>query len=401
MRPEDDIATDLDDDIRTFLGHEALRVRTGARGPQSVIDAIRRIHKPPTRTTQPQLWTGSMIGAGLLAVVLVLGLVAFVLPRPDSAGSRQSASGSGPTASLRASEDSPSVCSWTAAGSGSPHLAPLPGSGAVRPLWAWQDGVAYFEATPGGDWQSIDATWVAAPGYEGRAVVTGRRLDTIGELRFGDPADPMRSLDLSAETATTLTPDGWIGLGHVPIRVREPGCYSLTVADSASSSTITFEAKPVADATANLRQRTLNTANMTTAPCPVTKPTVQSSFVGPLAGGSHVFIGGLSSGGSLAPGVIDPATGMRQIRTFWVASPIEPGPILLRRADSTGDLRFETPTGATVDAVLPIHSYASAPGQPPAWRQFDVGVLVEDSGCYAIQVDGLNSVTMIVFEVLP
>jgi len=91
------------------------------------------------------------------------------------------------------------------------------------------------------------------------------------------------------------------------------------------------------------------------------------------------------------------------INEIWIASPEEPGPILVRggRIDTSGELRFGDGSEPAAELRLPIHSYEHTGDQPLGWRIFNGYVRPRSPGCYAMQLDTLSGSRWLVFEVTP
>ncbi len=277
-----------------------------------------------------------------------------------------------------------SGCPASQASIESDQLPPMPGGGPVYPLWAGLDGAAYYVGT------SIDVTWVARADYSDRTLVSGRRLDGPGRLGFGDSRYPMVALELQPNAPGSLIVAGWQSLSSQPIVVSDAGCYELTIAARSTTETIVFEARPSAEATRLLRSRRLVPARNGPADCAASASKVSTDFLGPVLGEGPVYLGGLgqsgiqvgwTSSGAALPG-----------RAFWVASPRDLGPLLLREADGGHALRF---ADRQRDQLLPIHSYVTSPGQPLGWRQFVSAIYFTAPGCMTIQIDGLTTRTLI------
>jgi len=99
----------------------------------------------------------------------------------------------------------------------------------------------------------------------------------------------------------------------------------------------------------------------------------------------------------------DQSGGYAFIKEIWIASPDEPGPILVRggRIDTSGELRFGDGSEPAAELRLPIHSYEHTGDQPLGWRIFNGYVRPRSPGCYAMQLDTLSGSRWLVFEVTP
>lgn len=380
-----------DEEIGAFLARESTRRAHQRPADADVVATIRlrRSRQWPTRTL-----------AGVAAAILVVGLgvvaSALVLSPSTEIGSSPSPSNSKPPLrlpALAAGQPCP-VSQPTTPGNGQ---APLLGDGPVRLALASADGTVFFEGTPGGDWKAIDVLWTAAPDFTGRVLVRGARLDGPDELGFGDPADPLRELQIGSESAQPSRIDGRSVLATTTVRVKAAGCYGLQIDTEGLSSIVVFEAKPIEDAFAQL-ERPLQLPSAGSAGCPVTPTTESVPFMAFARGDGPVY---LAAGGTLSLAGSRQSGGYWFLKDAWVADPSELGPILVRggRIDAPGDLRFGDGSEPARELRLPIHSYERTSGQPPGWRLFNAYLRPSSPGCYAMQFDTLSGSRWLVFEV--
>jgi hypothetical protein len=384
----------FDDELRAFLAREAERLAGGAFPPHEVEARLRR----ELRGSRVR-WMASAVTAavGLAAVgllLLVMGPLAPQVAAPTEAV--PSPQGTLPPLRLPAL-GAAEACPVSTARSLVDELPPMPGNGPVHPVWAADGSATYYETTPGGDWKAIDVIWAAQAGFDGAALIRGGRLDEVGELRFGDPRDPLRSLRLDAAERETLA-SGWVSISQVRLRLKSPGCYGIQIDVGHLSDVIVFEARPVADAQA-LLERPVELPSDAGGTCPVSESGREVPFTGPLLGDGPVY---LATTGNLAMGAARESGGFWLLRTLWVADPSEQGPVLVRgeRLDAPGEVRFGGGPNPSLELGLPIRSYIHTSGQPIGWRIFLDYMRVSEPGCYGVQFDTLGGTTWIVIEVV-
>jgi hypothetical protein len=376
-----------DEEISAFLAREADR-RARLRNPEAdVVGSIQRGRR--------RHWPTPGVASVVAALVVGIGLVAVALVRAPSGdiGSSPSPAASG---LLRLPVVAPGQpCPVTEPTASDPGQPLQLGDGPVRLALASSAGSAFFEATPGGDWKAIDVLWTAAHGMAGEVLVRGARLDGPGELGFGDAADPLTELRLTTG-GQTQTIGGRSLLATTAMRVKVAGCYGLEIVAGGHASIVVFEAKPIEDAFAQL-ERPLRLPPSGSGGCAATPTTGSVPFVRLTVGDGPVYLAGDGF----------TATGSRQsggywfAKAVWIASPEEPGPILVRggRIDAPGDLRFGDGSEPLGELRLPIHSYEHTGGQPAGWRIFNAYVRPPSPGCYAMQLDFFTGSRWLVFEV--
>lgn len=378
----------LDDEaISAFLTREADR-RARHRAPN--VEVVWSIQRGRRRR-----WPSVAMAGGVAALLVAVAAVAVVLVRVPSGEI-----GSSPPPSASGTLHLPVVgpgqacpeSQLTASGPGQPILL---GDGPVRLALASSAGRVFFEGTPGGGWKAIDVLWTAEPGLTGDVLVRGARLDRTGELGFGDAADPLTELRLTTGGRVETIGERVL-LASTPIRVKIAGCYGLEVEAGGRASVLVFEAKPIEDAFAEL-ERPLQLPSSGPGDCAATPTTGSVPFVRLALGDGPVYLAG---------NVVN-ITGSRQsggywfAKALWIASPEEPGPILVRggRIDAPGDLRFGDGSEPARMLQLPIHSYEHTGGQPSGWRIFIAYLRPPSPGCYAMQLDTLAGSRWLVFEV--
>lgn len=116
------------------------------------------------------------------------------------------------------------------------------GDGPVYPVIdVWPDGstrYGYGGADQHG-WHFIKMGWTTRPGYDGRVLVRGRRLNGNNQLRFGDGLEPATEFSWIVGGVE----DVWHHKGGL-LRLRQPGCYGMQIDGPTFSSVIVFSASP-------------------------------------------------------------------------------------------------------------------------------------------------------------
>jgi hypothetical protein len=385
----------FDDELRAFLAREAQRLAGGAPPAHEVEARLRR-----EQSGSPVRWVSSAVAAAIGLAGLGFLLLLLMGPlAPRVSAPNQAVPSPGPTQpplrlpAVGAAE----ACPVSSAKSLVEELPPMPGNGPVHPVWAADGSATYYEVTGGGDWKAIDVIWAAQAGFDGAALIRGQRLDGVGELRFGDPRDPLLSLRLDATQRESLT-SGWISIGQIPLRLKSPGCYGIQVDTGSFSDVIVFEALPAADAQASL-ERPIELPAHVRGECPVSETSREVPFTSPLLGGGAIYVAGA---GTRAIGTARESGGFWFLKTLWVADPREQGPVLVRgrRLDAPGDLRFGGGSSPSLQLRFAIRSYVHTPGQPLGWRIFVDYLRVSEPGCYGLQFDTLGGSSTIVIEVI-
>jgi hypothetical protein len=381
-----------DDEIRAFLARESSRRARQRPADGDIVATIRR--------RRSRHWPTRMV-AGVAAAILLAGLgvvaSALVLGPSSDIGSSASPSSSTPAAQL------PAVAAGQPCPVSQPTTpdnghSPLLGDDPVRLAVASAAGTVFFETTLGGDWKAVDMLWTAARGFRGDVVVRGARLDAPGELRFGDPADPLKELRIASNEQSPMI-DGRLLLASTPVRVKVAGCYGLQIDAAGRSSVVIFDARPIEDAWAQL-ERPLQLPAAGADECPVSPATRSVPFMAGAYGDGPIY---LALGGRLSLAGSRQSGGFWFFKNAWVADQSELGPILMRggRIDAPGELRFGDGAEPATDLRLPIHSYEHTSGQPPGWRLFNAYLRPPSPGCYAMQFDTLTGTRWLTFEVTP
>ncbi len=119
-------------------------------------------------------------------------------------------------------------CQIGTAKSVSPAFGTALGVGPIYPVGLGGNAVlSYSSAGFTGPWGGQKVLWVGDPAYHGVALVRGRQLDGLDEVRFGDGAFPKDELRLDSNAPDNTT-GGWNNWPSYT-RVRDPGCYAYQV----------------------------------------------------------------------------------------------------------------------------------------------------------------------------
>lgn len=108
------------------------------------------------------------------------------------------------------------------------------GPGPIYPVIRTRHGHAVFARSTRPDgFSGFKVLWITQPRYRGSFVVTGRRKDRAGRLRFvADDAVGGDNLNTTATFRRAATRvSGWRGSPST-VLVRSPGCYVFTIAGS-------------------------------------------------------------------------------------------------------------------------------------------------------------------------
>ena len=385
----------IDDELAAFLRREAARRASARRSDHEIVAAImgQRAYGASSRLA-PILATTALVI--LVAVASAVGLIGAPNASAPTASTSPVASATRTATAdpplrlpgVTTGGPCPTTHRWLIGTDGFPDGAAIGGM-PVYAFLAESGHPAFYEDVGLGQWNRIDVLWVTEPGFEGRFVVRAARLDGSGDVSFADITErvPLPRVEIDTSWGRPIRTGEWRVIGHLPMLVREPGCYGMQI-DAAGGSTVSvFEVRPVEEAYAELAGRSLR---LPTVPpgevCPATPTSGSVSFQG--------FVGGVIGDG---PVYLSGAG-----RAIWVADSRELGPILVRggRIDGPGELRFEA-AAARPELRLPIHSYVESPGQPVGWRQFISELAPSAPGCYAVQIDTLARTGYLVFEAEP
>lgn len=379
-----------DDTIKAFLRREAAR-RGSTRLPRADVVAAISKRGANRRSWSTYAW---LTIAAITALTVVVGwdrLLSLATP-----GSEPGASGAVPDRALNLpTVGVDAACPVTQGSTAVDSGLPLLGEGPLRLSLAEADGTAYFESTPGGPWKAIQVLWTAEPGFSASAVVRGARLDTPGELGFGDPTDPARVLRVRPPSNPPAI-GSRILISQEQIRVQTGGCYGLQIDVGGQSTTVVFRAAPIAEALGPMgRALDLPAAGATCAigsRAPV-------GFMQHLLGDGPVYI---ASTGRVSLQDLPKIGDYWLVRSVWVTDQRELGPVLVRggRIDAPGELSFGAGPAPDAELRLPIKSYEHTSDQPPGWRIFNGYIRPDSAGCYAMQLDTLTGSRWLVFEVI-
>jgi hypothetical protein len=121
---------------------------------------------------------------------------------------------------------------------------PVVGEGPVYATLFRSDAVVF--GLPGEPWGAAKVLWIGEPGYEGKVVIRGRRIDAAGMVRFGGAGRFQTRLRLStdeyAHGSWAGSAAGWRDWPST-VRVQRNGCYELTVKTSRGVDHIVFRAQ--------------------------------------------------------------------------------------------------------------------------------------------------------------
>jgi hypothetical protein len=380
-----------DDALRAFLAREAMAraaFHPTASEASETIEGRRPRRQAPARV--------AVLAAAMLVGIVVLGVRVFAGPA-NMTGSSSRPSATLPNLALPMVAPG-AACPVTAGSRGAPSSIQLVGTGPVRLSFAQVSGTAYFETTPTARWNAIETIWTSSPGFAGQATARGARLDGVGELRFGDPLDPLTTLVIG-KPAVRASIDDRVVLSVAQIRVQAAGCYGVQIDTESESEVIVFRAEPISDAFAVL-ERPLTLPVGALGECPVSNVATSVGFVGSLLGEGPVYVTG--SGHLTLTG--QPKAGDSWlVAQVWVADPRELGPILVRggRIDGPGRLKFGPGSEPSDELRFAIRSFEHTPGEPAGWRIFNQYVRPASAGCFAIQVDTFAGSSWFVFEASP
>jgi hypothetical protein len=99
----------------------------------------------------------------------------------------------------------------------------------------------------GGPFGGNKVLWVADPAYTGPILIRGRRLDSPGDVRFGETDGPAMELRLVAGDPKAAGPHpsgvaaGWPNW-PTATRLAQPGCYAYQIDGTSFSYAIVFAA---------------------------------------------------------------------------------------------------------------------------------------------------------------
>lgn len=103
------------------------------------------------------------------------------------------------------------------------------------PLYAL-DAYPALRVTGTGTWRSGTMRWLSIPGFAGRVLVRGRRLNGTDTVAFGPGDRPAAELRLIIPRRK-----GWSSV-RAETRVHGPGCFAWQIDSAAFSSVVVFRA---------------------------------------------------------------------------------------------------------------------------------------------------------------
>ena len=168
-------------------------------------------------------------------------------PPPRLGLPKLEAGGGCPVSRHRPAEDVSPLGELVLFGDGPVYLATARPGGkrnAGYAMWHPDEGTIDYDAWPHPDGRAADQlSWAAKPGFGGRVLVRGRRLDGEGEMAFktfeGDTA--RRSMTLGPDVGRSRFVDGWrtwTGYAYPP----SSGCYAVQLDWPDGREVIVFEA---------------------------------------------------------------------------------------------------------------------------------------------------------------
>jgi hypothetical protein len=126
-----------------------------------------------------------------------------------------------------------------------PALPAVLGDGPVYPAGLASSTLRISIPPAGGDWPGAPVPWLAQPGFAGKILIRGGRLDKQGQVGFDySPVVPVEPTSdrLQFDTEdTSPDPNGWWQWQSY-VRVREPGCYAFQIDTDAATGLIVFRA---------------------------------------------------------------------------------------------------------------------------------------------------------------
>ncbi len=192
-------------------------------------------------------------------------LVGCLIPALGVAAS--SAATSDPFADLRRPFQLPALepgaqCPVSERSTISTAFAPGLGAGPVYPVGFDEESGLAFEYPPSGqyagsDWGGTKTLWVARPGYDGRILIRGRRLDRPGEARFSLGNTRVLPELAFAAGQTNASSPGASDWRQFPsaTRLREGGCYGFQIDGEDFTRVVVFRAIRVASGTTAYARR--------------------------------------------------------------------------------------------------------------------------------------------------
>jgi hypothetical protein len=385
MSEIDPASADEDAAISRFLVREAGRLSMHARPTPEVVQAIS--HGADREPRERRLHRIGVVSATAACLLVAAGAMAISLGAP----ARMPPTPTAAAGVLPVGAPCPVTSGTEADG------LPLFGGGDVRLSFANRGGSSYFEMAPGARWGSIEAIWTVNAASANPTVVTGRRLDSTGELRFGDAVDPAGELKLTRPTSAQAIGTRNV-VSEVPIRIEGSGCYAVQMATGGAIATVIFRAEPVESAFAELAKRPLTTP--VTSHCQASEPSHSQGFLPSLVGSGPVYMTG---GSAIALSEQGRQGRYPLVATTWATDSRELGPVVVRGidVDGAGVMRFGPGLEPPTELRLPVKSYEHAPDEPIGWRIFNSYLRPSTPGCYVIQTDTLAGTSSLMIEFVP
>jgi DNA-binding CsgD family transcriptional regulator len=126
-----------------------------------------------------------------------------------------------------------------------PGLGIALGGGPVYPVLDADTAIDIGRFPIGGEWLGNKMLWIAPPGFTGKVLIRGGRLDGDGQVGFdnGAPAflAPLSELRLDTAAAGAPPSGEWYNWATYT-RMQAPGCYAYQVDGDGLSYTIVFRA---------------------------------------------------------------------------------------------------------------------------------------------------------------
>jgi DNA-binding CsgD family transcriptional regulator len=127
----------------------------------------------------------------------------------------------------------------------SPGLGVALGGGPVYPVLDADTAIDIGQFPIGGEWLGNKMLWISPPGFTGKVLIRGGRLDGDGQVGFdnGAPAFLIPLSELRLDTAAAGAPPSgeWYNWATYT-RMQAPGCYAYQVDGDGLSYTIVFRA---------------------------------------------------------------------------------------------------------------------------------------------------------------
>jgi hypothetical protein len=154
-----------------------------------------------------------------------------------------------------------------------------------------------------------------------------------------------------------------------------------------------------ASTVAELRDRRLRAPRVQHgSPCPSADVNLRLNGVGPALQAGPVAVALLGEDPALRYG--QPESWRHRAKALWLVRADQPQPVIVRgkRIDRRGPVEFSN--GERDFRTYPLTGDATSTA-PPEWRDVPSSVLVRNSGCYALQVDGPDFQSIFVLAAEP